>query len=231
MTPELGAVDITTQVTRRELGEPFWNVIGGDFQRRPQAAAVMKAYDVPGTGLVYWFVDECGVKGTEVELSTELMGAPHSYSTDPKDSRGAIWIADCSGSWQGSERIQGRTSFGLLEAEGWRVHPAEIIKRHGKADHPKNPDVGQRLGLMMRLMEARRVRVAPECGWIISAFSKCQLRRTDTGRRVPVGKFAHVTDAASYACWRLEPKPQSPGRPPRTGDVTSFVRVRPGGFL
>lgn len=229
--PEVGAVDVTTILTRRLLGTPHAFVIGGDFQRRPQAAAVLRCFEVPGVdGPIYWFVDEVGVKGTEVELSTELLGAPHSYTQRPNDARSAVWVADCSGSWQGAQRIAGRTSFGLLEAEGWIVHAAELVNVHGKSDHPKNPDVAQRLGLMQRLMVAGRVRVDPACEWLRESFARCQLRKTDTGRRVPVGRYAHVTDAASYAIWRLEPKPMH-GRPPEPGAIRSLPRQKGSGFL
>lgn len=227
--PPPDAADVTWQATRRELGEAFAYVVGADFQRRPQAAAVMKVYQV-GAEQVYWFVDECGVKGTEVELSTEMLGAPHAYSPLASAERGAVWVADCSGSWQGSERIRGRTSFALLEAEGWRVLPAEVVRVPGRSDHPKNPDVAQRLGLVLRLMNARRVRVSPSCEWLVESFAKCQLRRTDSGRRVPVGQYSHVTDAACYAVWRLEPRPVT-SRPPRREDVRVLPQVRKGGFF
>lgn len=199
------AEDVTREATRRELHDYWPFVIGGDFQKKPQAAAVLKVYRIPGIeGDVYWFVDECGVKGTETDLSTELIGSPHSYSPVRGAERGAVWIGDCTGSYQGAERIPGRTSYGLLEKEGWKVFPAEIIKLEGKSDHPKNPDIGQRLGLMERLMRERRIRVAPSCVWLIKSFRKCELRVTETGRRVPKGQAAHVTDAAGYAVWRLE---------------------------
>ncbi len=220
LPPEVGGKDITSLVTKREFYAPFLHVIGGDFQRRPQAAAVMRIFEnVPGvTGCVYWFVDECGVKGTEIELSTELMGSPHGYTTGSNEERGAVWVGDCSGSYQGAERVKGRTSYGLLESEGWKIFPAEVIKLPGKSDHPKNPAVAQRLGLLFRLMEARRIRVSPNCPWLIEAFAKCQLRKTETGTRVPKGRFAHITDAASYAVWRLEPKPRgkNSGPPPKS---------------
>src|SRR5579859_8130661 len=65
--PEVGAgVDVTERIVGQLFGR-YRFVIGGDFQRRPQAAAVLKIYEVPakgGTELVYWFVDEVGVKGT-----------------------------------------------------------------------------------------------------------------------------------------------------------------------
>lgn len=231
--PAVGLRDVTAQRCRAEFGLPYAHVIGGDFQRRPQAAAVMKLFDGPD-GVVYWFTDECGVRGTEVELSTELMGYPHAYSpTAPPngsgDDRSALWVGDCSGSWQGAQRIPGRTSFSLLEGEGWRVFPAEVVRVEGKSEHPKNPDVAQRLGLMLRLMQARRVRVDPRCVWLVEAFAKCELRKTDTGRRVPKGKFAHVTDAASYAVWRMEPKPARPLHL-TAADLRSIARRRGGGF-
>jgi hypothetical protein len=229
--PPDGAQDVTYQVTRRELGEPHAHVIGGDFQRRPQAAAVARVLLVPGVAdPIYWFVDEVGVKGTEVELSTELMGAPHSYVPAANDPRGAVWVGDCSGSWQGAERIRGRTSFSLLEAEGWRIHPAEVVRVPGRSDHPKNPEVAQRLGLMMRLMSAGRVRVSPACEWLRESFAKCVLRKAEVGRRVPTGRYSHVTDAASYAVWRLEPRPIIQ-RPVRAGDVRIVKIERRGGFL
>ena len=55
-------------------------------------------------------------------------------------------------------------------------------------------------------MRAGRIIVSPSCTWLIRAFKKCELRETDTGRRIPKGRWAHVTDAASYAVWRLEPR-------------------------
>jgi hypothetical protein len=112
-------------------------------------------------------------------------------------------------------RIQGRTSFGILEAEGWYVVPAEVIK-NASSDRPRNPEVGQRLNLMLRLMQARRIRVAPECEWLIRSFAKCQLRRTETGTRVPKGQLAHILDAACYAVWRMEPKPGPKGPPSKS---------------
>lgn len=228
--PPPGAADVTQQVTKSIFYRPFDFVIGGDYQRRPQAAAVLKVFELPGqVGRVYWLVDECGVRGTEVELSTELMGFPHSYTTGQAagQERTAVWVGDCSGSWQGAERVKGRTSFGLLEAEGWKVFPAEVIKGVN-SERPKNPDVAQRLGLMFRLMKAGRLRVSPQCVWLVESFAKCQLRKTETGTRVPKGRFAHVTDAASYAVWKLEPKPGPASRPPAAGSLIA-VDARPRG--
>lgn len=218
LCPDVGIEDLTAALTRKEFGRAFDHIVGGDFQRKPQAAAVMKIIKVPDiVEPVYWFTDEVGTKGTEIELSTDLMGFPHSYGVKSGESKSAMIVGDCSGSWQGSERIRGRTSFTLLESEGWFVVPAEIV-RGTNSERPRNPDVAQRLGLMQRLMEARRIRVSPSCVWIIEAFLKCQLRRTETGTRVPKGRYAHVTDAASYAIWRMEPRPKTNALMPSKGN-------------
>lgn len=226
--PDIGFSDATTSTLRREFGRSFDFAIGADFQRKPQAAAILKILTLPDVqGPVYWFIDEIGTKGTEIELSTELLGIPHSYGQRSGETRAAMIIGDCSGSWQGSERIAGRTSFNLLEHEGWYVVPAETIK--GKAsERPRNPPVAQRLGLLQRLMEARRIRVDPRCTWLVESFAKCQLRKTETGTRVPKGYLAHILDAASYAIWRLEPR-LSGGAPPKPGSFKT-MNVRPKGM-
>jgi hypothetical protein len=124
-------------------------------------------------------------------------------------------------------RVKGQTSFMLLEADGWRVFPAEVIKGVG-SERPKNPLVSQRLGLIYRLMRAGRVRVAPECAWLVESFSKCTLRKTSTGTRVPHGHLAHILDAASYAVYRLEPKPKRAGSTnlPTRGSFHAAQRLR-----
>lgn len=201
--PELGATDITAEITNRIFWRPYPVIIGGDFQRKPHEAAVLlRIFDWPGgPGPIYWFFDEATIRGDEYQLSASVVGR----GVAPPD--GALWICDCSGSYQGSERIPGRTSFGMLEEHGWHVEPAEIIKIPEKSNHPRNPDVAARLTLMLRLMEQRRLRVDPRCEWLIEAFAKCQLRRTEYGKSIPKGRHAHITDAGCYPIWRLEPKP------------------------
>jgi len=212
--PQVGIRDITEEITRRLFGKAYRFIIGGDFQRRPQAAVILRIFEGKD-GPIYWFIDDVGVKGTEVELGLEVMGRSYGPEGDETAIRvepaTGIWIPDCTGSFQGAMRIRGVTSFGLLEEQGWRVEPANIIKL-ASSQHPRNPDVMQRLGLMQRLMESKRIRVDPRCEWLIEAFTKCQLTKTETGRRIPKGRWAHVTDAAGYPLWRLEPKPKKPTR-------------------
>jgi hypothetical protein len=228
LPPDVGAIDVTAEVTRKTLYAGANFVIGGDFQRRPQAAAVLRVFRSTAVdGNVYCFVDECGVKGTETELSTALMGSGHDYSTDLSSERSALWIGDCSGSYQGAMRIKGQTSYALLEADGWKIFPAEVIKAPN-SERPKNPLVAQRLGVLYRAMAAGRVRVSPNCAWIIESFSKCTLRKTSTGTRVPQGHLAHILDAASYAIYRLEPKPKTTSSMPPRGSIR--FGTRPSGI-
>lgn len=199
--PELGMVNITRVVTERHFWAPYPKACGGDFQKKPhESGAVCEIYEGPDGLPIYWFTDEILAKGNEEVLSTQAYA--QGYVPDEM-----VWIADCSGSYQGAERIPGRTSYNVLEGQGWRVYPAEIIKIPEKSDHPRNPDVGQRLVLMMMVMRAGRLRVDPRCTWLIKSFTKCEVRATDYGKRVPKGRFAHITDGASYLVWRLEPKP------------------------
>ncbi len=214
--PELGAADITHAITRRELGRSCLVVIGGDFQRQPEAAVILRVFEGPN-GPIYWFVHESQVKGDELALSASVIALAPDLATPPRKiefPRDGVWIADCSGSFQGSDRIPGRTSYSLLEQHNWVVEAAELIRIPEKSAHPRNPLVGPRLNLMAELMKAGRIRVDPRCEILIAAFKQCQLRKTEYGKRVPKGKWAHITDAACYPIWRLEEKPDGRGRPP-----------------
>ncbi len=223
--PDVGFFeDVTELRTRSIFGRSFPWIVGGDFQKKPQAGAVMKIIRVPGFDEdIYQFTGAIGVVGTEVELSTELLGAPYSFKQRSGEPNAAMIIGDCSGSWQGSQRIPGRTSFGILESEGWYVQPAEIIE-NANTERPRNPPVGQRLGLLERLMVAQRIRVDPGCEWLIKSFKRCPLRKTITGTRVPKGQLAHILDAASYAIWRMEPQGARKAPPPKSAMKISIPR-------
>ena len=229
--PPGGLADITQLVTRRELGRPSPFVIGGDFQRQPEAAVVLRVLDSPD-GPIYWFVHESQVKGDELALSASVIALARDLST-PQQAvdfpRDGVWIADCSGSFQGSERISGRTSFSLLEQHNWYVEAAELIRIPQKSEHPRNPLVGPRLNLMAELMKMGRIRVDPRCEILIAAFKQCQLRKTEYGKRVPKGRWAHITDAASYPIWRLEPKPTA-SRPPSRNSMKAVDFRGDSGF-
>ncbi|MEO9196312.1 MAG: hypothetical protein ABI445_21885 [Polyangia bacterium] len=225
--PEIGAEDITHLVTRTHFYSAYKNVIGADFQSKPQAAAILRVFRLPGVeGNVYWFADELGVKGTETELSTALQGDGHLYS--PRGDNSAVWIGDCSGSYQAASRISGQTSYNLLEADGWKIFPAELVKSE-TSERPANPKVAIRLNLLQRLMQQGRIRVSPSCVWLVESFAKCKLKKTGHGTRVPTGRLAHILDAASYAVYRLEPKPKS-NRPTLLVKGSYHTASRPRGI-
>jgi hypothetical protein len=59
-------------------------------------------------------------------------------------------------------------------------------------------------------MEEGRIKVDPvKCKFLAEAFRECELKVV-AGRRKPYGVYAHVTDAAGYVLWWLEPKPKAP---------------------
>jgi len=118
--PKLGLVDVTTARTRREFGIAYPLVIGADFQKKPHEAAVLlRVYEDRDGRSIYWFTDETTVRGDEYELSASVV----ALGIRPGE---ALWIPDCSGSYQGSERIEGRTSFSMLESHGWHVEASEV---------------------------------------------------------------------------------------------------------
>lgn len=220
--PEIGSLtDVTSVITNRLFWQPRANVIGADFQFRPhQAGAVARLYQDEDGRLIYWFHDELLATGNEEKLSLEA----YSKGYEPGS---ALWIADCSGSFQGSERIPGVTSYNILESHGWSVQPAETIKLPERSAHPRNPDVGHRLMLARKVAEEGRLRVTPSCAWLIRALSKCEVRKTDYGKLVPKGRESHITDALSYVLYRLEPKPDAPKDWSLQG-FGSFPRPSPG---
>lgn len=195
--------DITARVTERELLISFGTVAGGDFQGRPHQAAVLyRIFDGPD-GPIYWIVDELIVEGTELHLSDAAYERGHTPET-------LVWIPDASGSFQDSKHSGSTTSFELLRSQRWIVFAPTEIKRPDRSRHAKNPDVDQRLGLMYRVMEQGRLRVAPHCTWTIESFKECPLGVSRYGHRRPFGPHAHITDAAGYPICRLEPKLVAP---------------------
>lgn len=195
--------DITARVTERELLVAFSDVAGADFQGRPHQAAVIYRIFDGADGPIYWIVDELIVKGTELHLSDAAYERGHTPES-------LVWIPDASGSFQDATHSGSTTSFELLRSQRWVVFAPTEIKRPDRSRHAKNPDVDQRLGLMYRVMEQARLRVAPHCAWTIESFKECPLGQSRYGRRRPFGPHAHITDAAGYPIVRLEPKIVAP---------------------
>jgi hypothetical protein len=197
--------EITEQLLYEMTSVSYQFVAGGDFQGRPhQAAAILRVFEGEN-GPIYWFVDELLVEGTEYHLSD----AAHERGYTPESM---TWIADASGEWQNAKHNSaGGTSFDVLRSQRWNVQGPTEVQRPDRSRYSKNPDIDRRLGLVYLLMEQGRLRVDPRCAWLIESFEKCPLGENRYGRRRPYGKHAHVTDAAGYPLWFLEPKPGETG--------------------
>lgn len=202
--PDIGPLrlkDITEEVTRGKTGLAYKFIAGADFNGRPhQAAAILKVIQGP-RGPIYWFVDEIISEGTELHLSDDAYG--HGYKPEMM-----IWVPDASGEIQNAKHnLEQDTSFEVLRKQRWIVEPPTEIMRPDRSRHPKNPDVDRRLGLIYIVMEQERLRVNPSCKWLIESFENCPLGENRHGKRKPYGKYSHITDAADYPIWWLEPKP------------------------
>jgi hypothetical protein len=138
-----------------------------------------------------------------------------------------MWIGDASGQWQDGKHqtsLTGRRSFDIFKARRWNIQ-APRKKRTEKAEYSKNPAVADRLSLMFKLMSEGRIIVDPDhCPRLDEAFKECPLSNIN-GRRLPSGKHAHITDAAGYVLYWLEPRPiPATGGRPGMGIITRDVR-------
>jgi hypothetical protein len=213
--PPAGAPDITRQALR-DAGiwtETARHAAGCDFQGRPhQAAVIVKVFKGPDEHHpIFWLVDELLVEGTERHLSGELYDRGYKPET-------LTLIADASGEWQDGKHTNRETSFDILEADKWNVYPPTEIKRP-ESKAAANPRVERRLSLAYQLMDEKRLYVHPRCEWLIESLEKCPLRPARYGGRKPYGKHSHVTDAAFYALWKLEPKADDRRPPVRAEDI------------
>jgi hypothetical protein len=196
--------DITARICQRELFVAYRFISGGDFQGRPHQAAVIYRLFEGTNGVIFWIVDELIVEGTELHLSDAAYEAGYAPET-------LVWIPDASGSFQdGPHSGNGNNSFDILRSQRWNVVAPTEIRRPDRSRHAKNPDIDRRLGLMYRVMEQERLRVAPHCKWTIEALRECPLGASRYGKKRPYGVYAHITDAACYPVWRLEPKALEP---------------------
>lgn len=202
--PAYDVGDITARICHRELFVPYRFIAGGDFQGRPhQAAVIYRLFENKDGAVIFWIVDELVVEGTELHLSDAALDAGYT----PEN---LVWIPDASGSFQDGPHSGNSTSFDLLRSQRWNVVAPTEIRRPDRSRHAKNPDIDRRLGLMYRVMEQARLRVAPKCTWTIASFKECPLGASRYGKKRPYGVHAHITDAACYPVWRLEPKALEP---------------------
>jgi hypothetical protein len=104
--------------------------------------------------------------------------------------------------------------FDVFKQRHWRIEPPQK-KKTDRGDHPRNPAREDRMNLVNNLFAQGRLFVdADACPELALVFKKCQLKN---GR--PIGVHSHVTDAASYALYWLEPRPKAHIGVPKVGTV------------
>lgn len=213
--PNLG--DVTRAVLQKRTGRAYDYLAGADFQATPHMAAVV--YKLYGSvdNPIPWAVQEFVVEqATEDDLLNEVDEAGYTPES-------VLWVGDGSGQWQdGKHNKHGRDSFSVFKARRWHIVPP--VKPKTPDQRPRNPPVEQRVKLMNRLLAEESLQVAPECTKLAEAFKECELQMGRYGKVVPLGFYAHLTDAASYPIWWLFPKPRAPGVP---GPVHRVVDLGP----
>lgn len=215
--PQIG--DITALLTKKRGGRSFDYFGGADFQRDPWNAGVMiKAYG-DAASPIYYVIGEVLKQGYEDEFLDEV------FFDGRFQPENLIWIGDASGSWQDSTHTRGRVSFDVFKARRWTIKPPQM-KKSDRGEHPRNPDVDDRLNLVNALLKLGRLFIDPEkCPRLAESMRECELG--PDGK--PRGRHAHETDALGYALWWIEPKPKAPPKPagaePRGA---SFPNLRPG---
>lgn len=200
--PDESQTDITQSTTKRRAGRSYLFVAGADFQATPfHAAVVLRVFTNPNDPAhpIYWAIDEILREGVEDDLLDDI---DDRRIYVPENT---IWIGDASGEWQdGSHKTRGRASFDVFRARRWHIHPPQS-KRTDKGNFARNPAREDRLNLVNKLLSENRFFVDPRCEHLIRAFKKCQQKHG-----IPVGKYAHETDACGYPLFWLEG-----GRQPR----------------
>lgn len=223
--PQIGVRDITAEILRKHSGTgkgyPF---LGGcDFQNYPSNVGVLwRIFDGGPLGWIFWAVDEFFAEDHEINLLNEV----REQGYDPTD---ILWVGDASAQWQNFKHEEGLKSFQEFKKDGWNIIPPRERKVDSKSKYVGNPRVESRLKVMSRVMQATRIRVDPEkAPKLAEAYKETYLKKTAT-RVFKQTNHAHVTDAADYPIYRIEPKPVAPRRAvdPSTWLDTTPFRVSP----
>lgn len=210
-------VDVTAEVTRRELGRPFPHVIGCDFQTYPaMCARIARIFrdpdDATNTELLWW----------EDELDTAA-GADEYELIDALEAKGydgatSAVIMDASGftqDGQHSPRHLGKTSERAFRARGW-LHLYMPQK-----DSAANPDVVERMksgnALLASKSGRRRMFVARRCVLTAEGMRRYELKHGRPNRK---SDYAHGVDCVTYVTYRLF------GRPMLVATETKYTAVK-----
>ncbi len=203
--PQVGAVDVTAEITKRLFGRGFNFLIGADWQQQPASAAFKlfaPSYEALGQFSMYcvkaWFMRGGGDEDDMLDL-IEASGL---------SAQECLTIGDCSGHWQKGDHGFGPVSFSTLKRRGWEV-TGPTKKKTAKATYPKNPDVEQSVGRLRGLLrEGRFFVVTGEAAQPMAlALKKCDATIDRYKNLRPKGIHAHLADCARYPAWWLLARP------------------------
>jgi hypothetical protein len=224
LAPGPDFVDVTAEVTRRELGRAAGYVVGMDFQQQPHmAAAVFKFFrSSDDDEIIPWVIDEALVEDADEDdlldkleaidrwtMASRLVGEGYRGWRDEADGKDfpvhAAAVIDASAWWQDGAHTKGRTSDRRLAARGWTF----LYKPQRDSD--KNPEILERVKATNAKLKSasgrRRMFVAPWCEHTVRAMRSWENRAGVPYRR---SKYAHLCDAVSYVVYRFfgRPKPK-----------------------
>lgn len=191
--PDLG--DITRQYTKLRTGKAYNYLAGADFQGRPHMVATFaKVYGSIDEPLLYFCDEVICPQATERDLADEVREA--GYTSDD-----VLWIGDSSGQWQNGRHLRNEhDSFRAIRDAGFVIQPP--VKPKTPDHRPGNPPIEQRVGLINAQLKTGRIHVDPELApRLVEGLAECILKESRTGRVVPVGIHAHITDSAGYLVW------------------------------
>ncbi len=227
--PWPGLIDITAEVTLRELGRAHGDVVGQDYQRTPSMVGLPMRFfrDPKDPGeILTWVVDEAVVDdANEDELLDALESTPRWQFGDGRpDTRDRTecyrgWakpddlapvhcavIADASGFWQDGAHNDGKTSDRWLHARGWK----SMYKPSKDSD--RNPAISERMKAgNARLKSAdgkRRLFVARHCVRTAEALRLYDMKNGFPNRK---SQYAHIADAVTYPIYRFFGRPKTKG--------------------
>lgn len=217
-----GFIDITAEVTRRELGRAAGYVVGMDFQKTPHmAAAIYKLFRDPldPGEVLAWLVDEVVVEdANEGELCDALEAldrwtptgrvAGETYrgwiepGDDPATPVHCVQVIDASAWWQDGEHHKGQKSDRLLAERRW------AFNYRPQKESKDNPRVKERTKVTnARLKTAtpenkRRLFSLPH-NLKINLAMRTWKNHHITGAPDKNSEPAHCCDAATYPIYRL----------------------------
>jgi len=204
--------DITRQLTAAKTGHGYDWIIGADFQSSPACVAVaLKVFGDVENPLV-WALGEFWIDRADedrlidsIEDDLEWVhGDSDGVLRTPRFSpANALVIGDSTGSFQNYAHEQGKNSFAVFHARGWKILPVIPARALGK--NPPNPPVPLSVSRVHTLLDHDRLFVAPWLERLIVSLKHCRTKKKKGGLH-PDGDEAHLTDGLRYPIWWLLPQ-------------------------